>query len=345
MWAALLLARRAPRQIIPPMFPLPVAAVLQRLTHVTAAAVAFGTLAVVGPTLHATSATEVSEPAPLAAKSLLLDIAKAGPNFVAVGERGHVLISSDEGKSWSQSIAPTRAMLTCVSFADAQHGWAAGHDGVIIATIDGGITWQRQDDGKDLDTVYLDILFLDAKRGFLVGAYGKFLETTDGGKTWAPRKISDEDVHFNRIAHDGGSTIYLAGEAGTVLISHDLARTWTRSPLEYEGSLYGVRPLSGGLLVAYGLRGRIFVSTDDGASWESRDSDIKVLIMTGARLRDGVVVLAGQGGNFFISRDACRSFHHWKSEDFGTSIADLVVASDGALITVGEAGAVRIEIP
>jgi photosystem II stability/assembly factor-like uncharacterized protein len=297
------------------------------------------------PLAHAAPAAEVSEPAPLAAKSLLLDIAKAGEAFIAVGDRGHVLTSADGGRSWSQRVTPTQAMLTCVSFADAQHGWAAGHDGVIIATSDGGITWTRQDNGQDLETVYLDILFVDAQRGFLVGAYGKFLETTDGGKTWTPRKITDDDVHFNRLTHDGASTVYLAGELGTVLISRDLCRSWMRSPLEYEGSLYGVRPLSGGLLVAYGLRGRIFVSTDEGASWEPRDNDIKVLIMSGARLRDGVVVLAGQGGNFFISRDACRSFQHWKPDDFGTSIADVAVAADGALITVGEAGAVRLNIP
>jgi len=297
------------------------------------------------PVLRAAPATEVSEPAPLAAKSLLLDLAKAGDRFVAVGDRGHVLLSADDGKSWTQSITPTRAMLTCVSFADAQHGWAAGHDGVIIATADGGRTWTRQDDGHDLDTVYLDILFLDANHGFVVGAYGKFLETTDGGKTWTARKVADEDVHFNRISHDGTAAIYLAGESGTVLISRDLCRTWMRSPIEYEGSLYGVRPLSGGLLVAYGLRGRIFVSTDDGASWQPRDTDTKVLIMAGTRLREGVVVLAGQGGNFFISRDGCHSFHSWKPDDFGTGVADMAVAADGALITVGEAGAVRINIP
>lgn len=315
----------------------------RRLTRVLAATFALLALRATAPAFAAPA--ESSEPAPLAAKSLLLDIAKAGANFVAVGDRGHVLISSDDGKTWSQSITPTRAMLTCVSFADAQHGWAAGHDGVIIATADGGSTWTRQDDTRDLDTVYLDIVFLDASRGFVVGAYGKFLETADGGKTWTPRKISDEDVHFNRLSHDGGRAFYLAGELGTVLISRDQCRTWTRSPLDYEGSLYGVRPLSGGLLVAYGLRGRIFVSTDDGAAWEPRETEVKTLIMSGTRQREGVVVLAGQGGNFFISRDACRSFRHWKPDDFGTSIADMAVASDGALIAVGEAGAVRLKIP
>lgn len=295
--------------------------------------------------LRAAPVAETSEPAPLASKSLLLDVARAGDRFIAVGDRGHVVISDDDGKTWTQSITPTRAMLTGVAFADRDHGWAVGHDGVIIATNDGGKTWTRQDDGQDLDTVYLDTFFLDSNHGYIVGAYGKFMETTDGGKTWTARKISDEDVHFNRITSDGANSLYLAGESGTVLVSHDLGRTWRRSALEYEGSLFGVRPLSGGLLVAYGLRGRIFVSTDDGETWEQRDNDIKVLIMAGTRLRDGVLVLAGQGGNFFISRDAGRSFHHWKSDAFGTSIADLAVARDGALMTVGEAGALRINIP
>src|ERR1035437_9479886 len=46
---------------------------------------AFANLCILG-------ATEFSELAPLAAKSLLLDVTKAGDRFVAVGDRGHILI-------------------------------------------------------------------------------------------------------------------------------------------------------------------------------------------------------------------------------------------------------------
>jgi len=41
-------------------------------------------------------AAETSEPAPLAAKSLLLAVARAGDRLVAVGDRGHVLLSADQ---------------------------------------------------------------------------------------------------------------------------------------------------------------------------------------------------------------------------------------------------------
>jgi photosystem II stability/assembly factor-like uncharacterized protein len=291
------------------------------------------------------AAPESSEPSPLAHRALLLDITRVGDRLVAVGDRGHIIISADEGATWSQCITPTRAMLTGVSFADEMNGWAVGHDGVILRTADGGKTWARQDKGTDTDTVFLDVLFLDAQRGFAIGAYGKFLVTLDGGQTWSERRVYDEDLHLNRISQDLDGQLFLAGERGLILISSDQGVTWRRSPLAYEGSLFGIRPLTGGVLIAYGLRGHVFVSTDNGESWQPRETDAKVLLMACARLRDGVAVIAGQGGNFYISRDSGRTFNHWKSEDFGSSIADLAVLKDGSLLTVGEAGAVRIAIP
>jgi len=291
------------------------------------------------------SAAETSEPAPLAARALLLDVVRAGGKLVAVGDRGHVLLSTDDGRSWTQSLVPTRAMLTGVSFPDAQHGWAVGHDGVIIATADGGQSWTRQDDGRSLDTVWLDVLFRDALHGFAVGAYGRFSATVDGGKTWTATKPSADEVHFNRISAGADGYLYLAGESGTVLVSPDDGRSWTKADVPYDGSLFGVVPLDGGRIIAYGLRGHILRSDDHGGRWQPLNSDVQVLIMGGVRLRNGVTVLAGQGGNFLVSRDSGQNFALWKPADFGTSVASLVEAGDGALVVVGEAGATRLELP
>jgi photosystem II stability/assembly factor-like uncharacterized protein len=299
-------------------------------------------LAGTSPFAHA---TDQSEPAPLAAKSLLLDIAIAGDSLVAVGERGHVVISNDQGQTWTQSLTPTRALLTAVTFPTAQLGWAVGHDGVILATSDGGKTWQRRDSGSDLDTIFLDVLFLDAKRGFIIGAYGKFLSTLDGGETWTASHPSDEDVHYNRLTRDGAGWLYLAGEAGTLLISRNAGKEWSRLEVPYEGSLYGLIALDRSRLITYGLRGNIFLSTNGGATWEPETSDQKVLIMGGTVLKDGRVLLAGVGGNFFIGKDREFKFTLWKPAGFSTSVADLLVVSDGTLITVGEAGAVRHKLP
>ena len=46
---------------------------------------------------------------PLATQELAIEGVRAGANLVVVGARGHILVSSDEGKSWKQAKVPTRA--------------------------------------------------------------------------------------------------------------------------------------------------------------------------------------------------------------------------------------------
>src|SRR5689334_25385014 len=69
-----------------------------------------------------------AQQSPLASKSLLQAIARAGDRLVAVGQRGHILVSSDGGKSWKQATVPASSDLTAVFFASANKGWAVGHD-------------------------------------------------------------------------------------------------------------------------------------------------------------------------------------------------------------------------
>jgi len=286
-----------------------------------------------------------SEPAPLAAKTLLLDVTKAGQRFIAVGDRGHVLLSDDDGRSWRQVIVPTRAMLTAVAFADATHGWAVGHEGVILETRDAGSTWAVTDFEQNQDTIFLDVLFLDANQGWIVGAYGKCLGTTDGGKTWQAKTPGDEEVHLNALGAASDGVLYVAGEAGTLLTSINQGRRWRQVELPYEGSLFGVLPLGARALLVFGLRGHVYASENGGRNWAARASGVSTLLATGVRLRSGAIVLAGAGGHFALSRDAGRSFGAWQPTEYGGGVAALAEAADGALVVVGELGVARLQLP
>jgi photosystem II stability/assembly factor-like uncharacterized protein len=72
-------------------------------------------------------------------------LAVHGENVWIAGAPGtKVLHSTDGGKSWQANATGHFAPIRALAFIDAQHGWAAGDLGTILATRDGGQTWQRQ---------------------------------------------------------------------------------------------------------------------------------------------------------------------------------------------------------
>ena len=81
-------------------------------------------------------------------RSLLQGAARAGTRLVAVGQRGHIVHSDDDGASWKQASVPVSSDLTAVRFVNENRGWAVGHDGVVLHSADGGRNWTLQLDGR-----------------------------------------------------------------------------------------------------------------------------------------------------------------------------------------------------
>lgn len=312
-----------------------------------------------------TATFEVADPldrpalaAPLAAQSLLLDIARAGDRLIAVGERGHVLLSDDAGASWRQARSvPMRTMLTAVWFVDAGRGWAVGHDELILATTDGGETWQRQHHAPDREQPLLDVWFMDADNGVAVGAYGAYFATTDGGRSWqrrtfdaapapgAPPPSEDDefapDYHLNAI-RGAGLRWWIAAEAGHVYRSDDAGASWRTLPSPYAGSLFGLLPLGGDSLLVFGLRGHLFRSDDGGQTWRELESGVNAMLTDGARLEDGSLALVGLAGTVLRSRDGGASWDAEQQAD-RKGLAGLIEIADQSLLVVGEGGARRID--
>ena len=269
---------------------------------------------------------------------LLLDGAVAGPLIVAVGERGTILNSADDGHTWQSAEVSAVATLTGVSFADGgRDGWAVGHDALILVTHDGGRSWKKQWQGENLQESFLDVLALDAQRVIAVGAYGLFLSTENGGQTWTRRRISEDDFHFNRLTRGPGSSLYLAGERGTLLRSYDSGTHWERIDSPYDGSFYGILPLDRTTLIAYGLRGRIFRSSDDGATWTPVANDLRVLLATATVMKNGSILFAGQSRAWLVSRDGGKTVAPW-SPPVTSAVAEVIPLADGTLLALGEAG-------
>jgi photosystem II stability/assembly factor-like uncharacterized protein len=296
--------------------------------------------------------------APLAARSLLLDVARAGDRLVAVGERGHVLLSDDEGKTWKQSDAvPSRTMLTAVTFANSDQGWAVGHDEIILRTEDGGQNWIAANYRPESQQPLLDVWFENASHGIAIGAYGSLYESRDGGRTWTPRKFQyqplprpknadamEEDIppdyHLNRLIA-AGSRLYIAAEAGNLFRSDDGGATWRQLPSPYNGSFFGLLALDAERLLAFGLRGRLFRTNDGGSTWTAIVTGTEAMLTDGYRNADGSLVLVGLSGTVLISRDDGATWQLQQQVDRKGLSAALPVAG-GDIVAVGESGARRI---
>lgn len=215
----------------------------------------------------AAAPTEKPYPAeimPRAPYELLLDVeAKPGGGFVAVGMRGHVLISED-GIHWTQSPTPVQTQLTAVDFVDAKRGWAVGHAATIIATTDGGKTWTLQHYDPALETPFLDVKFFGDGKGFAIGAYDLFYKTFDGGKTWTEFEpsLSLGGWHLNAMVALDNGTLVVAGETGLLSKSTDGGETWQLIEAPYSGTFFGMRQLGPQGLLLFGLRGHAFVTDD-----------------------------------------------------------------------------------
>lgn len=282
---------------------------------------------------------------PLASKSLILDAVHAGPRFVAVGERGHVLASVD-GREWVQAEAPTRATLTAVAFADAEHGWAVGHDAVIITTADGGQNWSLQNFEPKLEKPFLDVLFLSPTRGFAVGAYSLFYETTDGGETWTEHDtpIRDDEWHFNAIERLNNGVLVIVGESGTVAVSRDEGETWESVPSPYAGSYFDAIAHGDTGVMIFGLRGNAYrADSTDEIAWTKVQTGTGQTLLGGATLPSGETVIVGLNGTVLRSVNGGRALERLPNE-VGVSLNSVLV-NNGRLLAVGDRGTHIIELP
>lgn len=241
----------------------------------------------------------------------LLAAARAGTRTVAVGDHGVILLSDDGSHFRQARSVPVRSLLTAVQFIDAQRGWAAGHDGVVLGTQDGGETWQLLRATPGVEQPILSLHFDSASHAIAVGLYGWAIETQDGGRTWSELAVEAGDSTDRHLLHVFASprgTLFIAGEGGSIWRSEDQGRHWQEVATGKKGSLWHGLALSDGTLVVCGMRGHLWRSSDDGRSWQPVASGTTQSLTDAVELADGRVVVVGMGGTVLSSKDGGRNF-------------------------------------
>jgi photosystem II stability/assembly factor-like uncharacterized protein len=118
--------------------------------------------------------------------------------------------------------------------------------------------------------------------------------------------------------------------------------TWTPAMSPYNGSYFGALEAADKSLVIFGMRGRVFRSTDAGFTWTQNeikrgDKPFQSSLMGGKRLLDGSIVLAGVQGAAVFSNDNGATYKLLETRS-NRPFSGVVQATPNTVILIGEAG-------
>lgn len=239
---------------------------------------------------------------------------------VAGGEMGHLQYSRDGARVWAKSrVEPRRhAQITDIHFYDGRMGVAVGHEGWVLTTADGGVSWDEVhfDKNPNAANALMGVERLPSGMWLAVGSFGTTLRSMNDGVSWQKFELikSDDpfnpfDRHLNTVVHSPDHQTWMVlGETGTIILSHDEGINWKRVEPFYDGSFYGGVALDDSVWIVYGMRGNVYYSEDRGETWQKSRVPLKISAFTHYMVSPDLVYLAGQGGVIFRSTDRGRSF-------------------------------------
>lgn len=294
---------------------------------------------------------------PRVERALLLDATRADGRIVAVGERGFIVHSSDDGQSWSQAETPVSITLTSVSFPTPQKGWAVGHEGTILHSADGGTTWSVQLTGQEVASQEVS-----AAEGFIEQLQQQ-LETAD--------ELDLEDLEYQlddaqyaledaqeAVASGGTPNPFLdvwfadekrgiaVGAYGLLFNTNDGGEHWTIPSVALDNvdkyHYYSLSSPDGQTVYLSGEAGMLFRSEDKGENWVRLESPYEGSffgILSRPNGASGRVVTFGLRGNIFVSDDRGETWQERTTENENTLMGGRFTA-DGRLVIVGRSGTV-----
>ena len=153
-----------------------------------------------------------------------------GTDVVACGDGGIVYKLTDTGATfnWEQINIPTTERLNSIGTITSDLYIAAGENGKIFKTFDGGLSWENvsvSDPEADFNRLFLGVLVEEYGYGWLVGDNGKIYMTTDYGNSWQPRE-SGTSENFYDITFKNSLEGVVAGANGDVRYTSDGGFTW-----------------------------------------------------------------------------------------------------------------------
>jgi photosystem II stability/assembly factor-like uncharacterized protein len=128
---------------------------------------------------------------------------------------GAIYKTTDAGRNW-EILSAKGDNFTAIHFFDELHGLAAGYQGSLLETRNGGKTWTNKRNGNNpfnADWQFYDMKFINPNTGYMAGANGLLLKTTDGGNHWSRSSFFTQN-NVRKIFIQSANLIWLAADGG-----------------------------------------------------------------------------------------------------------------------------------
>lgn len=202
-----------------------------------------------------------------------------------------------------------------------------GHHGGILASADGGRSWQPL--GTRSDAMSLGAA---ADGSIVIAGHEVFAESRDDGRTWqdVPAALPGLDIHGFARDPDNPARMWAYLATGGLWESLDGGRAWER--VQEENILFPVAVAASSGTRLFGLTAEGLASSDDGGrTWGNVATPELYPIASMAATSDGSVLVAGGPDGLARSDDGGAS---WSKLPFEGKPFAVAVANDGRTIAV-----------
>ena len=227
----------------------------------------------------------------------LHDVVWNGTNFIAVGDDGKILTSSD-GIDWVEQHSGTDAGLDAVAFYGSKVV-AVGNGATVLLSLDGGVNWTTKHvaDRVNLSGVAINSNQIVAGGMHLQTGDAFMMRSLDGGESWATVQSLPQSGHFVTDLVYVNSTFVAATDVfspesdARVMVSSD-GDIWNEIILRDEVAALHAILYDGQKYIAAGYPDAVLASAD-GFNWTELDTPVDRVSYLSAAWNGSRLVLAG----------------------------------------------------
>lgn len=258
-----------------------------------------------------------------ATEALALDAVTIPGRLLVCGDYGQILYLDNPAHSlrgspdWKLANVPTRALLAAIFFVDDQRGWAVGHDGHVLASVDGGRNWVLQRDGLQAQEQLNSRILGELRQRHAAASAALLAQDDPGQRQQLAQQLEELDLDLEDAE-------LLAAEP-------------VHAPPLLD--VFFADPLRG---VAVGAFNTLLITVDGGVNWQEHGAALDnpdgyhINAVTGDE--SGRMWLAAEGGLLYRSSDFGRSWEALQSPYAGSWLGIIRQPESGALLVFGLRG-------